>query len=300
MSPRLLVAVDMDGTLIDTETEGRLRPRELAALAAVREAGHVVAICTGRNRQSLDSVLSVSQWHPDDLPKVMLNGAMVDGGRDHGMLAHNVIDRPVMARLVQLFRDHGALPMVYGAEGDGGGLQFQQGQPNPVLQRYLDHRRDQVGALSFHDDLLADLPATALEVGSIDRREVIEPLTAAIRTELDGQVRVINTRSLLGGGQYYWAEVYHHACSKGTGVRLLQDALGIAPGCIVAMGDNFNDLDMFAEADLSVAMAGGPDEVQQAADLVTASARESGAAAILEDIAAGRLMPPAACDEETA
>jgi len=300
MSQRLLVTVDMDGTLIDTETEDRLRDRELAALEAVREAGHVVAICTGRNRQSLDSLLERSGWHPDDLPKVMLNGAMVHGGGGIGTLAHNVVHRPVIARLVQIFRDHGVLPMVYGADDEGGGLQFQVGEVNPVLQRYLDHRRDQVGALSFHDDLLGDLPDTALEVGTIDRMELVEPLTAAIRQELAGTVRVINTRSLLGGGQYFWAEVYHHACSKGTGVRLLADALGIAPGCILAMGDNYNDLDMFAVADLSVAMAGGPDEVQDVADMVTASARESGAAVILEDIASGRLAPPAPRDEETA
>ena len=47
MRDRLLVAVDMDGTLLDTEDEDRLRPREIAALEAVRAAGHVVACFHG-------------------------------------------------------------------------------------------------------------------------------------------------------------------------------------------------------------------------------------------------------------
>ena len=38
MQDRLLVAVDMDGTLLNTEDEDRLRQRELAALDAVRAA----------------------------------------------------------------------------------------------------------------------------------------------------------------------------------------------------------------------------------------------------------------------
>lgn len=300
MTRRLLVAVDMDGTLINTEAEDRLRDRELAALDAVRAAGHVVAICTGRNRQSLDSLLDHSGWHPRDLPKVMLNGAMVDGGGDLGVLTHNVITRPVVARLVEIFLEHGVMPMVYGADHEGGTLQFPDGLANEILQRYLDHRRDRVGALSVHTDLLEALPETALEVGTIDRRELIEPLTAAIGAELGDRVRVINTRSLLGGGAYFWAEVYHHACSKGLGALLLARTFGISSANIVAMGDNFNDLDMFNVAAVSVAMAGGPDEVQAAADRVTASASEGGAALVLEEIAAGRFVLPAAPDEETA
>jgi len=300
MTRRLLVAVDMDGTLIDTATEGRLRDRELAALDAVRAAGHVVAICTGRNRQSLDSLLDHSGWHPRDLPKVMLNGAMVDGGGDLGVLTHHVIERPVIARLVEIFHAHQVMPMVYGADHEGGTLQFPDGVANEILQRYIDHRRDRVGALSVHVDLLAELPEVALEVGTIDRRELIEPLTAAVRAELAGQVRVINTRSLLGGGAYFWAEVYHHACSKGVGAQLLARTFGIPSANIVAMGDNFNDLDMFDVAAVSVAMAGGPGEVQAAADRVTASAAEGGAALVLEDIACGRFALPSDPDEETA
>jgi len=291
MPDRLLIAVDMDGTLLATETEDRLRPREIAALEEVRAAGHVVAICTGRNSRSLHGLLDRSGWHPADLPKVTLNGAVVDGGAGIGQFAHNVLDRTTVTRLVELFLRHGAVPMVYATEDDGGHLHYQDTPPNSILARYIEHRRERVGALSAYADLGAHLPAEALEVGTIDRRDVIDPLTAAVRSELDGVVRVINTRSLLGQGQYFWAEVYHHACSKGTGVRLVADALRIAPDRVVAIGDNYNDLDMFAVAALSVAVRGGPEDVQAAADHVADSAEQSGVAAVLEQIAAGTFGP---------
>jgi len=218
---------------------------------------------------------------------VLLNGAVVDGGRGHGLLSRNTLTRPQLHRLVELFRAHGALPMIYGTEETGETLLHESGRPNPVLGRYLEHRRLQVGALEGHDDLLAALPAEALEVGTIDTEAVIRPLTAAIGADLPGGVRVINTRSLLGQGRYFWAEVYHPACSKGAGVELLAAAFAIRPQHIVAIGDNFNDLDMFEVAAVAIAMRGGPAAVQARADRLAAPVNESGAAAVLEDIAAG-------------
>lgn len=287
MMDRLLVACDMDGTLLDTECGGRLRDREIAALQAVRDAGHVVAICTGRNNRSLSSVLDLSAWHPADLPKVTLNGAVVDGGEPYRRLAYNVLDRDLVQRLIQTFRAFGACPMIYGGDEEGGRVQTERRAVNPCLARYLQHREEIVGGLDWEDDLLAAAPAQALEVGTIDTAEVVRPLTAAIHAALGDQVRVINTRSLLGEGQYYWAEVYHHGCSKGTGLRHLAAAYGVAPARLIAIGDNYNDLDMFAEAGISVAMSDGPADVCAAADVVTGSVAEGGAAAVLEAIAAG-------------
>lgn len=282
MNDRWLVACDMDGTLLDTECAGRLREREIAALQAVRDAGHVVAICTGRNNRSLSTVLDLSQWHPADLPKVTLNGAVVDGGVPYRRLAYNVLERDVVRRIIERFRAFGACAMVYGVDEHGGRVQAERCAVNPCLARYLQHREKIVGGLDWEDDLLAAAPAQALEVGTIDSAEVVMPLTAAIHAELGDRVRVINTRSLLGDGQYYWAEVYHHGCSKGTGVRHLADAYNIDAARLIAIGDNYNDLDMFAEAAISVAMSEGPADVCAAADVVTSSA-----AAVLEAIAAG-------------
>lgn len=284
---RLLVAVDIDGTLLDTEIDDRLQPRAIAALEAVRAAGHVLAICTGRNRRSLGRLLDRSGWQPADLPQVLLNGAVVDGGADLGLISYNTIDRSMLRTLVGLLRRHGTVPMIYDTEQAGETLHFEHGRTNTVLARYLEHRRQHVGALQGHDDLLAALPEAALEVGTIDIAAVIQPLTDAVRSELDGQVRVINTRSLLGAGRYFWAEIYHPACNKGAGVQMLADRLSIEPRHIVAIGDNYNDLDMFAVAAVSVAVRGGPEDVTSAADHVAAPVAEHGAAAVLESIAAG-------------
>ena len=288
----MLVAVDVDGTLLDTEFEDRLRRREIDALDAVRSAGHVVALCTGRNSRSVEGLLRTSRWHPPDLPLVLLNGAVVRGGEPSRVLAERVLDGETVRRLVVLFRDHDALAMVYASDADGGLLHHERRATNDILNHYLHLRRQSVGAIVAVDDLLAHLPPQALEVGTIDRKEVVTELTEAIRRELDHQVRVINTRSLLGGGQYYWAEVYDRGCDKGAGVKQLAAEYAIVPERIVGIGDNYNDLDLFAAVRWRVAMANGPAEVRAAADRIAPGVRESGAAQVLEEIAAGDYPPP--------
>jgi len=288
---RLLVAVDVDGTLLDTEFDDVLGKREVEALQAVRRAGHELALCTGRNTRSLGALLEQSGWHPADLPLVLLNGALVWGGQPRRQLVCNVLDGDLIRDLVPLFRDHGTVALVYGTDEDGGVVHHESRQVNPVLERYLAMRSRTVGAIRTCGDLLEIPWQRALEVGTIDTRERIMALSGDIQRRLGDRAAVINTRSLLGGGEYYWAEVYRAGSDKGTGVKALAAACGIAHDKVVALGDNYNDLAMFAVAGCSVAMAGSPDEVRRQADLVAGPVAEGGAAEVLENIAAGTFPP---------
>ena len=296
---RFLIAVDVDGTLLDSEFEDVLRPREVAALQAAREAGHVVALCTGRNSRSVAGLLDRCDPLLADLPLVLLNGAVVVGGEPRRRLAHRTLDRATLSRLVALFRAHGALPMVYDTDDRDGVLHHEAGNANSVLARYLDRRRATVGAINVVDDLESALPDEALEVGTIDREELVLRLTAAIEQELGHVVRVVNTESLLSRERYRWAEVYHRDCGKGAGAVLLAAAYGIPRQRIVALGDNYNDLDLFAVAGYSVAMGNAPAPVRAAADRVAPTVQASGGAMVLEEIAAGRYPPSPAGEERT-
>jgi hydroxymethylpyrimidine pyrophosphatase-like HAD family hydrolase len=144
-----------------------------------------------------------------------------------------------------------------------------------------------VGSIKTVPDIQALPWNRALEVGTIDREELIRPLTEAIQRKLEGRVTVINTRSLLGEGQYYWAEVYRAGSNKGTGLRALFAEYGMDRSDLVAIGDNYNDLAMFELATCSVAMGNSPDDVKDKADVVTDHVAQGGAARVLESIAAG-------------
>lgn len=283
----LLIALDMDGTLVDTEVDDTLAPREIEALEAARAAGHVVAVCTGRNLPSLTNLLERSNWFPDDLPMVLLNGAVVWAGTPRRELLRRELDGDTVREVIGYLRRFGTVPMVYGTDEDDGILHYEDLPLNPIQQRYLDVRRSTVGRLRAVPDLLALDWRQAMEVGTIDELAKVRPLCAALSGEMAGRVKVIDTLSLLGGGAYGWAEVFHPGAGKGHALRELAGHCGIPLAQTVAVGDNFNDLDMFEAAALSVAMGNSPGDVKRRADHVTAAVDAGGAAAVLTAIAAG-------------
>ncbi|PID80627.1 hypothetical protein CSA17_03810 [bacterium DOLJORAL78_65_58] len=287
----MLIAIDIDGTLLNTEFDDVLPQREIRAMEAARLAGHTVVLCTGRNKRSAEGLLELSGWFPADLPLVLLNGATVWGGRPRRQLANHLLEPEDITALVALFRRFGVAPMIYGADSDGGILHHEPGPKNSILTIYLDKRGHTVGAIVEVADLLAAAPRRALEVGSIDEKERVLALSAAVGEELGERVKVVNTRSLMGGNKYYWAEVFSAGCGKAEGLRTLREHHPEVEGPLVAIGDNYNDLDMFAVADFRVVMANAPDDVREAADLVTLPVQQNGAALVLEQLAAG-VYPP--------
>lgn len=282
-----LIAVDVDGTLLNTEFDDVLGTREVEALQAVHSSEHVLALCTGRNTRSVNGLLELSGWQPEGLPMILLNGALVSTGHPRRQLVRNVISGKQVRDLIPLFRQHDTVPLVYGTDEDGGVVHHETRALNDVLGRYLSVRDHTVGAIHRCDDLLEKSWESALEVGTIDLEDRIMALTSEIHTRYPGQFEVINTRSLLGEGRYYWAEVYRVGSDKGSGVKALAENLGISLANVVAIGDNYNDLAMFRVAGCSVAMDNSPDEVKKEAHQVTANVNQGGAAQVLEKIAAG-------------
>lgn len=284
---RLLITVDIDGTLINTEYEDGLRSREIAAVRAVRAAGHEVALCTGRNEKSCARIVASAEGALDDTPLVLLNGAVVFGGEPRRLLRHATMDRGVVADLIAVFRRHGLAPMLFDSDAQGGVVTHENLPLNSVLRRYVDRRRQTVGGIRVVDDLLAALPASSLELGTIDRTDLVLEATAEVRAGMGDRVRVINTQSLLADEAFLWMEVYERNCDKGSGVKVLAEELGFPGERIVAIGDNYNDLDMFAVAGWRVAMGNAPREVLRAAGRIAPPVAEHGAAVVLEEIAGG-------------
>ncbi|WP_232421789.1 HAD family hydrolase [Nocardioides sp. Iso805N] len=75
-----------------------------------------------------------------------------------------------------------------------------------------------------------------------------------------------------------WLDLTPIGVSKASGLSYVVDQLGLEPSDVLAIGDGRNDLEMFAWAGRSVAMGQSIPEVLEAADAVTLSVEEDGAA----------------------
>ena len=72
--------------------------------------------------------------------------------------------------------------------------------------------------------------------------------------------------------------------SKGTAVRYLaEEHLGLKPENVMAIGDNFNDVEMLEYAGRGIAMGNAPEPVQALANWVAPDVEKDGVAAAIEE-----------------
>jgi Cof subfamily protein (haloacid dehalogenase superfamily) len=77
-------------------------------------------------------------------------------------------------------------------------------------------------------------------------------------------------------------DLTHKNASKGNAVKWLSKYLGIEKENIIAIGNYYNDIDMFKVANIGVAMNNSPDLVKKEADYVTKSNEDDGVALFID------------------
>ena len=79
-----------------------------------------------------------------------------------------------------------------------------------------------------------------------------------------------------------YLEIMPTNASKTSAINILQKKFNVDKSEIIAMGDNYNDIDMLEYAGLGIAMGNSPDDVKKHANDVTLTNDEDGVAETLE------------------
>ena len=282
-----MLALDVDGTLLDPD--GTLRARTAEAVARAARAGIRPVLCTGRRYRR---ARPIGEQLGLDAPLVCNSGAIVKDPGDHRTLWRADFDRELADDIRDLFRLH-QLPAVVFTDRSPDDFDF-------VVPAYP------TGRLSFDDYVAQNLEhaeidprgrrALAPNLAPIDIRDE-EPMfhVCAIGTRdemlafeqaaLDrvaGRVQtfVLRTSRYLGT----MCEILRVDASKWTAVLHLAELWGIDPDEICAVGDDANDIPMIRNAGLGVAMGHAHPEVQEAADIVTGGHDEDGVAMLVDGV----------------
>src|SRR5260221_394239 len=101
------------------------------------------------------------------------------------------------------------------------------------------------------------------------------------RCEKDTQ-EALGAKASAARSQPYYLDVTHPDANKGTVVTTLSKLLSVPTSEIATIGDMPNDVLMFREGGLSIAMGNASPDVQAQADLVTASYDDEGFAKAIE------------------
>jgi hydroxymethylpyrimidine pyrophosphatase-like HAD family hydrolase len=260
----LLVALDVDGTLIDHDE--RMSEDVRGAVRAVVDAGHHVVIATGRSLVATLPILdrlSLTTGYA-----VVSNGAVtarLNPDTERGYeLADVVTFDPAPA--LRLLREH--LPgAAYAVEEElGTGFRLHGPFPDGEL----------IGQLTVvpFEELLSS-PATRVIVRSSDHTPQ-DFLDLTHRIGLHGVNYAV--------GWTAWLDLAPEGVSKASALEQVRRTLGVQPHRTVAVGDGRNDVEMLAWAARSAAMGQAPVEVRQAATEVTGPVEEDGVVPFLDSL----------------
>ena len=121
-------------------------------------------------------------------------------------------------------------------------------------------------------DLLDAADGRTIYYTALDEHEKLLPVKNTIDS-IDGVDYAFYEDTYTGK---WFLEVFSAKASKSNGLRYLRERYGFDE--VVAFGDNLNDLPMFSEADIKVAVGNARDEVKAAADYIIGTNDEDGVA----------------------
>ncbi len=283
MTPSIrLVAIDIDGTLLDPQFQ--ISQRNLAALRAAHQAGIDIMLATGRRH---DYALPVV--HELGIPVWLItsNGALVrssDGETFYTDRLPATTARKLIGHMDE-FRPNAVL--TFDRQGHNALILEREHTLNRSISRWIEKNSAHIQYVSPLEDALTEDPIQAMYCGALERMKAAqERLSKA--TFLD-QISVLRTQ--YDSRDLCILDILNRDCTKGHALRRWAERHSIPREQIMAIGDNYNDLEMLEFAGLPVIMGNASEELRQSGWRVTASNAESGVAAALEEVLQAGFQP---------
>ena len=252
-----LLLADVDGTLVTQDK--LLTDKAIAAVHDLHKAGVIFAITSGRPPRGMAMLIE-----PLDIrtPIAAFNGGLIVD-RDLNVIEQRVLPDdlviPVAGEMASFSLDvwvySGADWYVPKADG-----------PHVARETWTVKFEPKVMPTDGVHALARDV---AKLVGVSDDHDAVERATTAVHDKFGDHVTAAQS-------QPYYLDVTHPEANKGEVARYLAAKYRIEPEDIATIGDQPNDVLMFAHSGLSIAMGQSSPEVKRAARRVTTSNEEEG------------------------
>jgi hydroxymethylpyrimidine pyrophosphatase-like HAD family hydrolase len=284
-----LIAVDVDGTLLNSAQE--ITERTKAALRRAVERGATLAVATGRRRHTAQPIAERL-----DLPFYLVSSQGAALWQDGRLLAHSHLPAANARVALDVIQDLGMAAAILGNALEQEEVIWAAGdvEANPRMAAYLDRNRRFVlplGPETFDHD-----PIEFIVVDDMERLQRLDealtghqaPVPSEDAPAQEGPSptrplwRVIFSRNQFTAGGA--VEVVGPDTSKASALAVLCERLGITRDQLIAFGDNVNDLEMLAFAGLGVAMGNSTPDARAVADRVAPTNDEDGIAVTLEEL----------------
>ena len=273
--PIRLLAVDIDGTLMNSEFH--IAQRDIAALRRARDNGVEVILVTGRRHAfALPTALQLGF----DLWLISSNGAVTRSSQGESF-HRDLLPVETCRELCRSMRDfRGNMVVTFDTETKGALVLEHMDELTPSIQRWLEKNLEYIEFVVPLEDALVSDPVQVMFCGTLSR--MTEALARLEGIALRAQVTILRTEYPLR--DLTIVDVLNRGCSKGHAVERWARHREILPEQVMAIGDNYNDVEMLAFAGHPFIMGNASEDLKARGWPVTLSSDECGVAAAIEQM----------------
>jgi Cof subfamily protein (haloacid dehalogenase superfamily) len=267
-----LIGIDVDGTLLDSH--GHLPDANRDAIFDAVAAGIHVALVTGR---SYPFARPIADTLPDSITLIVSSGA-VERSMNGTVLARRLLDRQVAETVLGAtlpYRDHAAL--IFDRDESNQIVFETMNWEHPGRKNYWLRNQHLIAQTIPLEDALIEDPVEVMFNGAAD---AMRQLTEALRRDARG-FAVSLTEYV--HRDFSLVDVTAPHATKGHALAWRAGQLGLNRDEVMAVGDNFNDLEMLEYAGTAVVMGNAdPRLLERDEFYTTLSNDEGGVAAAIE------------------
>jgi len=276
-----LIAVDIDGTLLNPEF--KISETDLTALRNAHAEGIEVILVTGRRHTF---ALPIAQQLGFDLWLICSNGAVtrsLSGDTFHRDMLPQQTCRNLCG-MMQEFR--GQTVLTFDKDGRGAIVLEHLQELEGSIRHWLQKNMEYIEFVVPIENALTTDPVQAMFCGPVALMH--QALQALDRSGLP--ITVLRTE--YPGRDLSIVDVLNADCSKGHALERWVNHRGITRDQVMAVGDNYNDIEMLAFAGKPFIMENASQELRERGWTMTRSNADSGVAAAIEHVLDGTPLGP--------
>ena len=260
------VFLDMDGTLLHSDHS--VSESTIRTIRTLTGKGIWVILVSAR---PLNAVLPAFQeiGIPESYPIITLNGSYIV--EKEQPIFQATIDLPTVVAVAEQVRPFKATIAYY----------LQREWYSEVNDAWTEHEQKimdvkiKVGPLAGLVKEWAARNIAPNKMMVMGEPPAIGEIQKHLRSLYDGRLNIYPSKPT-------YLEVMDSQGSKSNAVRFISQRLKLDRSEIIAMGDNYNDIEMIKYAGMGVAMGNAPDEIKADADYVTDTNNNDGVRKALE------------------
>lgn len=256
-----LVAVDMDGTLLNSN--GEITDNTIRAIRRLVDTGVVFTISTGRPIQGVEKYNSLLHLRG---PVITYNGAMIVDAETHETLFERGLLREDAKKIFELGLHCDTTMCIWAGN---------QLYGNKLNSRIHDYKK-----LSGVEPIKVEEFEELLNIGVTkilwyDDADVIKKIMQELSADMFSEVTYCTSKPT-------FLEFFNRKVSKSEAMKQIGQIYGINREEMIAIGDGLNDLNMIKYAGLGIAMGNADNEVKNNAQYITASNDDEGVLKAIE------------------